>query len=207
MRFYLCYFVILILQACSNKQNTHLENEEYEIINLVLNHRHNLAPDSVERKYAKQRAEDKYFGRKNYTKEYNEDLKKIDSMQLCLFIDDTLQIVDTKNHFIKNQKDSVYYPLVVKLADSTQKKKIDITKLKCKYNYRIDYKSNEENYEEGFIHVKTFYFSRVVFNKSRDRACIYFITRGGSSLFFFKKENGKWMLEFDKIKYITMLEE
>lgn len=216
MKKLLIYFCVLALCfSCADKEKKALEKEEYEVITAMIEYQLKFTN--------KKGAVGAYMSKMNL--DYNDETirrlnKILDTAKVYVFFSDSLWTFNFKkgNEKIINgeiihqfsyhgNEDSIYYPLVVKLADSVKTEEFQLPKIKSKYreHYVFEYDWNREFYPKNIFVIKNLTFSRVTFNKMRTRACIYVISSiegyglgGGGVIYFLKKENNKWIIETDK---------
>lgn len=146
--------------------------------------------------------------------------KVIDSSQLYIFIKDSLIKFPEKNESIQSiiniyafsvefpNVDTVFRSLLIKLVDSTDSKPFDISILKNKYQYSIDYNKNEYKYPSTIIAIGRVRISSIAFNNNETMACIYSEINcgsecGGGSILFLKMIDGSWEIVGEKLLWVS----
>ncbi len=134
----------------------------------------------------------------------------LDTAQLHVFVDDTAKhlhesIKDYTLKKISNFKsnfyniDTTFRPLIKKLIDSAQSKKLNLSQLKSHFKYKVDYESKHNKYPSNIIKVGTASFSTIAFNNDKTKACIYsdFVCGrlcGQGEIIFLEKKNKIWVI-------------
>ena len=189
----ICLGIIISCFSCVDVEKKALEEEEYKVITTIIEYQCQFYDKKVG---AKQDTVKKYIFfsdslwnvnlKKNATKRINGEL--------------------TLKYSYNGEEDTIYYPLVVKLADSVETTEFLLPKIKskCREYYVFEYDWNREFYPKDIIIKENISFSRVVFNTNKDRACIYVASVcggecGGGVLYFLKKVDNKWIIETDKV--------
>ena len=143
----------------------------------------------------------------------------LDTAQLHVFVDDTSKymresIKDYTSKKLSNFKsnffkiDTSFQPLVKKLIDSAQLKKLNLSRLKSHFKYKVDYESNRNKYPSNVIYVGTASFSTIAFNNDKTKACIYsdFVCGrlcGGGEIIFLTRKNKKWVIVGESVLWVA----
>jgi hypothetical protein len=101
-----------------------------------------------------------------------------------------------ESHIANNKSDTLFNTVLQILCNQNlNQDTIDVALLKTKYNFKIFDVSTAPN--DGLRRIGTLRFSKIAFNETKNRACIY--TRfscgefcGNGDIHFFVKKNGKW---------------
>ncbi len=229
-RLILLIIITGFLPSCHNstKKIDEIGEDEKQIITIVFDKI--VGPDSLMKKHllpieylpkggfqSAQEKSDHLF----FLKEIDSIKSKLDTSKLYILINDSLirypkgpfPILLDFNDFKMNNKeiDTSFYPLVLKLVDSTYSTKLDKSHIKSKYNYQIEYK-NKSMKDKCLSEIKCFYnkysifvigyvnISRATFNKNKTKACIYASFQRGplngiGTVFFLEKENKTWIIK------------
>lgn len=156
----------------------------------------------------------------NYSKSIDNLKLKLDTTELYVFINDSLvkfsenrsrlSSVTELQTFKLNfpEIDTIFRTLLIKLMDSSVSRPLDLSKLKSKYNYQIDYISNKDKYPSSIVKIGSVKMSNLVFNNNLTMACIYSEIVcggecGGGSILFLRKVNGHWKIEEQKELWVS----
>lgn len=212
--------IILIIQSCNSERDEgKLNLDEISILNFVIDY--DSRPDSLVRKFYYQPINlgfdlfDTVLTKKQ--KKIIDSVKAIyDTISFYVFIEDTLRYYENDLQFL-NEKlkiknfskyfeniDTAYIPLIRQITDTTIKRKIDISLLKSKNNYKIKPINQYNDLTNRKTIISLFKFSKIAFNKRKDRACIYIDRRIPSIneryygshhgyILFLEKINNKWI--------------
>lgn len=156
----------------------------------------------------------------NYSKSIDSLRLKLDTAKLYVFLNDSLvkfpedriQIVSMKESlsFKTNffNVDTVFRPLFIKLIDSSSSQPFEISKLKNKINYQVDYISNYHKYPSTIVKIGWVKISNPVFSNDLTMSCIYSEIIcggecGGGFIIFLRKVNGHWKIESQKQLWVS----
>lgn len=232
--FRLTFFSIFILVffSCSKKSEiikgkNEINVEDQEIYNVVFNEI--IGHDSISRQILnfyndiQIEAENNLYpsNRKEYEESGVNKLSKtdIDSAQLHVIVNN--EIVNLKEaHDISNiisndnfkynfsEVDTTYIPLLRELNNFTDISAFNVSQLSTGFNYKIisnisDFKEDKNNLSIGRIS-----FSRIIYNKSKSKACVYAQhicggECGGGHITFLKKINNKWVISGRKNLWVA----
>ena len=222
-----------VFVACNNRTKSldqqNLDNSDInEIVNLVFDA--TVGPDTMWSKHLLvppfflppdgEESKENRIEYENYSKSIDSLKMKLDTAELYVFINDSLvKFPDeririksmTQSHSFKAnfyEIDTTFRPLLIKLIDSSVSRHLDIARLKSKYNYIVDYKSNQDKYPATLIRIGKVMISNPVFNNDKTMACIYSEIIcggecGGGSVIFLRKIKGEWKIEGQRELWVS----
>lgn len=218
-----------LIVGCNNgtEQQGFDNSEINEIVNVVFDA--TVGPDTLWSKHLlippvflppgghKSKADKVEF--ENYSKSIDSLKTKLDTAKLYVFINDSLvkfqenrsrikSMADSKSFKANFEIDTTFRPLLIKLVDYSESRPLDISNLKSKYNYQVDYISNKDKYLSSVIKIGRVKMSNPVFNSDLTMACIYSEIFcggecGGGTIIFLKKVNGKWKIEGQRQLWVS----
>ena len=216
---YLILFIPLFW-SCSDKPSSvdKEEVEENEIVNIVFDA--TVGHDTIWTKHLKvpipfplplgQLYKQDRIDHENYLKEIDSIKARLDTATLYVFLNDSLvkfpeirnitTMLESENYNANFPHiDTAFRPLVLKLTDLTDSKKLDISSVKTKFKYKLDYAKNRDKYTSQIVTIGSITISRVALNQEKDMACTYSEINcgglcGGGSIIFLKKINGLWKI-------------
>lgn len=229
---YITLFLVLFA-ACnyatkSMDQQTLDNSDINEIVNLVFDatvgpdtmwSKHLLIPSMFITPGVHQSKEDK-IEYENYSKSIDSLKMKLDTAKLFVFINENLVEFPEDRRRIKSMTeslsfkanfskiDTIFRPLVIKLIDSSVSQPLDISKLKSRYNYQVDYISKEDKYPKSLVKIGRVKISNPVFSSNLTMACIYSEIIcggecGGGSIIFLRKVKGQWKIEGSRELWVS----
>jgi hypothetical protein len=222
-------FVIGLFITCNNRtEQKGFDNSEInEILNIVFDA--TVGPDTLWSKnllippvflpQSGQKSDADKVEFVKYLRSIDNLKMKLDTAKLYVFINDSLvkfpenririKSMTESKYFMGNfEIDSTFRPLIVKLFNYSESRPLDISKLKSKYNYQIDFISNKDKYPSSIIEIGSVNMTNPVFNSDLTMACIYSEIFcggecGGGSIIFLKKVNGQWKIEGQRQLWVS----
>jgi len=211
LKLFILSFVFLVIVGCNQSKNS--GNENYQLYNVVFDK--SIGNPGMWRKKAKGsllwltnsiKTREDSLKNNNLLKWIDSTNKVIDTANLYVLIEDTLiskipidapfEMTFQNNQLL--QKDTTFIPILKSLFRSDNNIEIiDKSKIKPKENYKlVNTKYNSRN---EFKEVGTLSFSKISYNNSKDKACVYASLIcgqlcGHGRIFFLEKIKGHWII-------------
>ena len=212
LKLFIISFIFLTIVGCNKSKSS--DDKNYQIYNVVFDK--SVGKPIMWRKKAKGsllwfsnsiKTREDSLKNNNLLKWIDSTNKVIDTANLYVLIEDTIiskmsidlpfEMTFQNNQLLK--KDTIFISILKSLFinDNNNIEVIDKSKIKPKENYRLV--DNHYNSRNEFKEVGTLSFSKISYNNSEDKACVYTSLIcgqlcGHGRIFFLEKIKGHWII-------------